>query len=138
MARSSIRPGSQAIDPPGELGTPGAYDVLASLRPRDQGVDEAGSLGANLFEGASDRGGQSTIIPCSPVAGAACMAMVAGNQGATMTIRPGCLHRIGPNIAGSLETRVTRDMLPDDPTCSLVAAYLMATWSIGTMSSLAA
>jgi hypothetical protein len=85
VARSSIRLGPLAIDPPGELGTPGAFNGLAPLRPRDQGIDEAGAVGANLFKGASDQGGRSAIIPCSPVAGAACMAMVAGNQGTNMT-----------------------------------------------------
>jgi hypothetical protein len=78
------------------------------------------------------------FIPCGPVAGAARMAKVAGIQGTNMTSRPGRLLRIGPNIAGSLEAPVTHDMLPDDPTCSPVAAYPMATWSIGTIGRLAA
>jgi hypothetical protein len=138
VARSSIRLGSRAIDPPRDLGAPGAFNGLASLIPRDQGIDEAGVVGANIFERASDQGGRSTIIPCSPVAGTACMAMVAGNQGPNMTSRPGRLLRIGPNIAGSLEPRVTRDMLPDDPTCSLVAACPMTTWCIGTKGRLEA
>jgi hypothetical protein len=81
---------------------------------------------------------RSAMASCDPGARAGCMTMVPGDQGTKAPGGPSRPLRLGPNIAGPLARRGAFDILSDDPTRFLFAAYPMTTWSIGTMGSLGA
>ena len=100
----SIGLGPQALEPPRELGAPGAFDRWAPLIPRDQGADEAGSWVPTPSIEQADDGRRSAKFPCDPGAATGCMTMADGNQGTKMHLDdPGASSALAPTSPGRLK-----------------------------------